>query len=161
MNIKKSTIENLDDIMKVYAYAREQMKKNGNPTQWGNSNPTRIMIEKDIQNENNYIIEKNGVIYGVFSFIIGEDETYQYIEGNWLNDKEYGTIHRVASNGIRTGIFELCLSFCETKISNIRVDTHNDNKIMQYLLEKHGYQKCGIIYVKDGSSRIAYQKCTN
>ena len=56
---------------------------------------------------------------------------------------------------------ELCLSFCETKISNIRVDTHNDNKIMQYLLEKHGYQKCGIIYVKDGSPRIAYQKCTN
>ena len=94
MNIKKSTIENLDDIMKVYAYAREQMKKNGNPTQWGNSNPTRIMIEKDIQNENNYIIEKNGVIYGVFSFIIGEDETYQYIEGNWLNDKEYGIMFK-------------------------------------------------------------------
>lgn len=159
MIIKQSTMENLDDIMKIYAYAREQMKKNGNPTQWGDIYPTRELIEYDIRNKNSYIIEENEIIYGVFSFILGEDETYQSIEGKWLNDKEYGTIHRVASNNIKKGIFELCLYFCESKILNIRVDTHKDNKIMQYLLEKHGYQKCGIIHVKDGSPRIAYQKC--
>jgi hypothetical protein len=29
---------------------------------------------------------------------------------------------------------------------------------MQHLLEKNDYTKCGIIYVDDGSPRIAYQK---
>ena len=29
---------------------------------------------------------------------------------------------------------------------------------MQHILEKHGFQRCGIIYVKDGTERIAYQK---
>jgi RimJ/RimL family protein N-acetyltransferase len=44
------------------------------------------------------------------------------------------------------------------QIPNIRIDTHRDNAIMQHLLEKNGFVKCGIIYVEDGSPRIAYQK---
>ena len=159
MTIKKSTMKYIDDIMEIYSYAREQMKKNGNPTQWGDNRPSRKTIENDIQLGNSYMIEENGIICGVFSFVLGEDKTYQVIEGKWLNDDQYGTIHRVASNGRVKGILEFCLRFCEDKISNIRVDTHEDNKIMQHLLEKNGYIKCGIIYVDDGSPRIAYQKC--
>ena len=29
---------------------------------------------------------------------------------------------------------------------------------MQHLIEKNGFQRCGIIYVEDGSPRIAYEK---
>ncbi len=43
-------------------------------------------------------------------------------------------------------------------MSNFRIDTHNDNKIMQHVIEKNGFIRCGIIYVKDGSPRIAYEK---
>jgi RimJ/RimL family protein N-acetyltransferase len=57
--------------------------------------------------------------------------------------------------------FLVCLQYCEQRISNIRVDTHKDNLIMQHLLAKSGYEKCGIIFVEDGSPRIAYQKCTS
>ena len=35
---------------------------------------------------------------------------------------------------------------------------HADNKIMQHLLEKNGFARCGIIHVEDGTSRVAYQK---
>ena len=42
--------------------------------------------------------------------------------------------------------------------SNIRVDTHADNKTMQRLIEKNGFTKCGTIYVKNGTARIAYQR---
>jgi len=28
---------------------------------------------------------------------------------------------------------------------------------MQHVIEKNGFKKCGIIYVKDGSERIAYE----
>ena len=33
-----------------------------------------------------------------------------------------------------------------------------DNQIMQHLLEKNGFTRCGIIHVADGTPRIAYQK---
>ena len=29
---------------------------------------------------------------------------------------------------------------------------------MQNVIEKNGFNRCGIIYVKDGSERIAYEK---
>ena len=41
---------------------------------------------------------------------------------------------------------------------NIRIDTHKDNKIMQGLLARHGFSYCGIIYLKNGSPRLAYQR---
>ena len=31
---------------------------------------------------------------------------------------------------------------------------------MQHILAKYGFQRCGIIYVKNGTERIAYQKNT-
>lgn len=158
MIIRKNTLEDLDIVMNIYEYARSQMKKNGNPTQWGDNRPSRDTIVEDIENGNSYVIECDNSICGVFTFIIGEDDTYKHIEGEWLNNDLYGTIHRIASNGKVGGILEECINYCQHKISNIRVDTHENNKIMRHLLEKKGFTKCGIIYVSDGSPRIAYQK---
>ena len=41
-------------------------------------------------------------------------------------------------------------------ISNIRIDTHHDNLVMQKVLNKHGFMKCGVIYLKNGNPRLAY-----
>lgn len=41
----------------------------------------------------------------------------------------------------------------------LRADTHADNKVMQHLLEKNGFVRCGNITLADGTSRIAYH-CT-
>lgn len=159
MNIRKSKISDLEKILQIYAHAREQMKKNGNPTQWGDDWPEKWAIEKDIEDGNSYVAEHDGNICGVFAFIIGEEPTYRVIEGgHWRDDKPYGTIHRLASDGSMPGVFESCLRYCEQVFSNIRMDTHRDNHIMQHLLEKYGYEPCGTIYVEDGSARIAYQK---
>jgi ribosomal protein S18 acetylase RimI-like enzyme len=45
----------------------------------------------------------------------------------------------------------------EKDIFNIRIDTHEKNVSMQRMVEKNGFKKTGIIYVKDGSPRYAYQ----
>lgn len=148
----------MERILSIYAYAREQMKKNGNGAQWGDSRPPRPVIECDIQKGTGYVIEQEGAIVGVFAFLLGEDPTYREIEGKWLNDEPYGTIHRVASSGAVRGVLRTCLEFCELQIGNVRVDTHENNAIMRHLLEKLGYQRCGIIICADGTSRIAYQK---
>ena len=48
MQIRKATIEELDEIMKIYAFARNFMAEHGNPTQWGQNKPSKEQIESDI-----------------------------------------------------------------------------------------------------------------
>ncbi len=161
MHIRQTTPDDLERIFSIYAYAREQMRRSGNADQWGNDKPSEELIKMDIENGDSYVIitPDTAEIAAVFSFIIGDDPTYAHIEnGHWLNNDTYGTIHRIASSGIKKGILGHCLAFCEAKAPNIRIDTHERNHIMRHLLERSGYQKCGRIYVADGSPRIAYQK---
>ncbi len=61
-------------------------------------------------------------------------------------------------NGTERGLFHRCMDFCESLADNIRIDTHKDNHIMRHLLEERGYDERGVIYVDDGSPRIAYQR---
>ena len=159
MIIRLSQKEDLQQIMSIYAYARKQMMCSGNAKQWGNDKPSLETIQEDIDKRQSFVLINQACICGVFAFIIGDDPTYQVIEGgSWLNDAPYGTIHRIAANGQVNGIFAAALAFCENKIQNIRIDTHADNQIMQHLLKKHGFQQCGCIYVEDKTQRIAYQK---
>lgn len=159
MTIRHADKNDLKSIQKIYAYAREQMRLSGNPTQWGNDRPAPETIREDIRKKQAYVIVEQNRICGVFVFFTEIEPTYRLIEnGTWLNDAPYGTVHRIAGNGQCRGILAKTLSFCEKQINNIRIDTHDDNKIMQHLLAKYGYQKCGYIYVEDGSRRIAYQK---
>jgi len=157
--------EDLARILEVYKIARNFMKESGNPMQWGENFPSKELLEEDIEKQQLYVIinevkedSTKEIIHGVFAFIIGEDDTYKKIEnGAWISEEIYGTIHRLASSGKQKGIFTECVEFCKKQINHIRVDTHHDNKKMQYLIPKHGFKECGIIYVKDGSPRIAYE----
>ncbi len=91
-------------------------------------------------------------------FEIAADPTYAVIEdGAWISDEPYGVIHRVANNGTIKGMFSEVFGFCHQKINHLRIDTHDDNKIMQHVVEKHGFQRCGIIHLQNGDPRIAYE----
>ena len=158
MTIRKTELKDLDIVMEIYAYTREVMKRSGNPNQWCDDKPYREQIIEDIADGTGYVVEDEEGICGVFAFILGEDVTYGYIEGQWLNDEPYGTIHRIASSGRVKGILEAAVNYGFTQIDNVRIDTHHDNKIMQHLVRKLGFSECGIIYLLDGDPRIAYQK---
>lgn len=158
MIVRHSQIEELNRIMEIYDFARNQMIANGNVFQWIDGYPSEDLIRDDINNDNSFIIEDKGKVLGVFTFIIRNDPTYNKIEGKWINDDKYGTIHRIAGAERGNKIFDLCLKYCFSLISNIRIDTHEDNKIMRRLLERNGFVRCGIIYVSNGTPRIAYQK---
>ena len=156
MVIRKTTLEDLNKVMEIYAIARKFMSESGNPHQWINHYPTPDVILEDINQGVSHVVMDQEKIYGVFSFFLGEDETYRYIEGKWLNDEPYGTIHRIASNGMKKGMLKTCIDYCLKIVNNVRIDTHIDNKIMQHLLDKYGFVKCGTIYLKDGRPRLAY-----
>ncbi len=160
--ITPATKKDLSDILNIYEYARAFMKRSGNPTQWADGYPRREILLQDIGKKQLYLCKDAGTACGVFAFIIGEDQTYNYIEnGSWLSDTPYGTIHRIAGNGTKKGIFAETVSYCESKIPHLRIDTHQDNLIMQHLVIKFGFQKCGTIYVSDGSPRIAFERTSD
>ncbi len=158
LNIRDAAIEDFERVMEIYKYAQDYMIQSGNPTQWGHFYPDAALVQSDIrQNVCKIIYDENG-IHGVFALFEGADPTYAHIEnGHWLNDEPYVTIHRLAGDGQAHGLFQCAMDYCKNISRSIRVDTHSDNQTMQKLAEKNGFTKCGIIYVEDGSPRIAYQ----
>lgn len=160
VTVRPAVSSDMPDILRIYEYARRFMAESGNPSQWVNGWPWPEVLEEDIAAKQLYVLEDESGMYGVFAFIIGEDPTYREITGgSWLYDGEYGTIHRIAGDGRVCGVLEKALDFCFEKINHVRIDTHADNKIMQHLLEKFGFIRCGIIRcTEDGTPRIAYEK---
>jgi RimJ/RimL family protein N-acetyltransferase len=158
--IRKADKQDLQAIWEVYHDAQDFMRQTGNPNQWGNFYPTDEMLEGDIEHDRLYVIIREGLICGVFFFDLGPDPWYALIDdGQWISDQTYGVIHRVAARKGHKGIFKECLDFAWGKIQHLRIDTHEDNKVMQHVLEKYGFQRCGIVYVHERKSpRIAFEK---
>jgi RimJ/RimL family protein N-acetyltransferase len=158
VTIQQAKPGDVDAILRIYDSGRERMRTRGNPTQWEAGYPNRAILEEDIRRRQCFVCEETGKIHGVFSLCIGDEPTYAKIcEGAWINDAPYGTIHRLAGDGVIPNLFSGCLRFCRSLIPNLRADTHADNHVMRHLLEKNGFQRCGVIYVEDGTPRIAYQ----
>ena len=156
--IRKSVKEDLSKILVIYEKARLFMAQHGNATQWGNSYPSKELIEADIEAGKSYVCLEDERIVATFYFAVEDEPTYAKIKGSWLNDLPYGVIHRIASDGITKGAGTFCIIWAFSQINNIKIDTHNDNKPMQNLLTKLGFVRCGIINVEDGSERIAFQR---
>ena len=153
--IRPATQADMERILEIYSLARAFMAENGNPTQWKDGYPQPDMLEEDIRLERLYVVESDRVC-GVFMFTVGEDPTYTHIEGQWGSSTPYGVIHRIA--GVGGGVFQAALEYCSGVIHHLRIDTHEDNKPMQRAVEKAGFTRRGIIYVADGTPRIAYDR---
>ena len=155
--IVKAKMADLERILEIYERARQFMRENGNPNQWKNVHPPKDSLIENIEQQKLYVLKEDSIIHGVFFFDNGPDPTYDYIEGKWLNDKEYCVIHRIASSGETGGVLKRCVEYCLQFTNNIKIDTHADNKIMQKGLEKLGFIHCGTIYVPDYGPMKAYQ----
>ena len=154
--IRTARWEDLPRIQEIYANARKFMAETGNPNQWGNTTPMTSVLEDDIRKGDLCVMTKDETIHGVFYFYIGIDPTYGEIEdGQWRSDTPYGTIHRIAGDG-SGGVLATAVAFGKERINHIRIDTHEDNKIMQRAIAKQGFQRSGIIHLANGSPRIAY-----
>ena len=157
--IMLAAVADLPQILAVYAHARAFMVQHGNPNQWGANRPTEAEISAHIAARELYVLRESGVIHGVFAFILGEDPTYRVIEqGAWLSNAPYGTIHAVASDGQIHGLLSQIVAYCEQTTKHLRIDTHRDNAVMQHVILKNGFTRCGIIHIASGAERIAFEK---
>lgn len=60
MNIRKSTLQDLPQILNLYKIAREFMKNNGNPNQWEDRYPEASTVENDIKTGISHVCVENG-----------------------------------------------------------------------------------------------------
>lgn len=157
--IRRARQTDFSRVCEIYAIARAFMVKTGNATQWGDSFPPEELLREDIRLGRLYVVEEEGTVHGAFAFLLGEDPTYQVIEGGtWKSGAPYGTLHRVAGSGEVRGLFGQMVDYAWGVIPHLRIDTHENNAVMRHLVEKHGFQQCGVIHLEDGAPRIAFER---
>lgn len=165
MILRKTRQEEINKVLNIIDEAKETLKKN-NINQWQNGYPNKDVILNDIKKSESYVLDHDGEIIGTTALSFNGEKTYDKIyEGKWLSNGAYAVIHRIAVvkieglKGIGTEILKKSEEICLSKgIRNIKIDTHKDNKAMQGLLLKNNYEYCGVIYLEDGSKRIAFEK---
>ena len=147
------------EIMKVMDAAKTIMRQSGNMHQWGDGYPSESAIIADMERNGSFVVEDDGRIVGYFAFLPSPEPTYDIIyDGEWLDDQQpYHVVHRIASYPDAHGIFTTIMDYCFSHDTNIRIDTHRDNTIMQHVIQKYGFTYCGIIYLLSGDERLAYQ----
>ena len=158
--IREAIPTDMAAIMMVMDAAKGIMRQSGNMYQWGEGYPSEAVITADMEKHGGFVIEETARVVAYFAFLPSPEPTYDKIyEGEWLDDTQpYHVIHRIASYPQIRGIFSSIMGFCFAHETNIRIDTHRDNKIMQHNIMKNGFTYCGIIYLLSGDERLAYQK---
>ena len=166
MEFRRTKKEDIAGIMRIVRQAQEYMKQQG-IDQWQNGYPNEASFEADIEKEYSYVMEEDGKIIGTMAVVFDGESDYNHIyEGAWKTTEEpYAAVHRVAvdaeckGKGIAWAMIEEVVKLCrERGVCSIKNDTHKDNKSMQRLQAKTGFEYCGIIYLKDGAERIAFEK---
>ena len=165
MVIRPATEADIPAVLPVFEAAKAIMRADGNHDQWGAPGfPGDALLLRDIARGGGYVIsseaeggvEKSIVAY--FALLPSPEPTYSHIDGAWLTDEPYGVIHRIASYPEVHGIFSAIIDFAAARYLHLRIDTHRDNRIMQHLIDAAGFTYCGIIWLEDGTERLAYER---
>lgn len=165
MEFRKSSQSDVNSIMHIIAQAQSYFKNQG-IDQWQNNYPNAETIKNDIANNESYVLLKDNNIVATAAVSFAGESTYNSIyEGVWLSNKDFAVIHRIAvdntckglglSSQIIKHVEQLCLN---NGVNSIKIDTHQENIPMQNLLKKNNFKYCGVIYLEDGSKRIAFEK---
>lgn len=159
MRIRPATLSDIPAMKEIFEIGRQKQIETGNPNQWLPGYPSIEQLTADINSGTSYVCFNDvEEMVGTFYLLMGEDPTYKVIEeGQWLNDLPYVTIHRIVSKYDKQGIGQQCIQWVMNHYPNIKIDTHELNRPMRQLLTKLGFQYCGIIYLPDGRTRLAYQ----
>ena len=119
--IRKAKYTDIRRALDIYDSARRFMRSRGNAVQWVNGYPSEELLRADVAAGQLYVMEDAGGVYAVFAFIIGDDPTYQVIDGAWLDDgTPYGTLHRLGSDGTHSGVLSDAVDWAWGRIPHLR-----------------------------------------
>lgn len=165
MELRLAKCQDKDSILKFYKDGSLKLKSEG-IDQWQGAKIPNLDNFKDlIKNKEIFVLEDDR--RSVATCVIKKYD-YDYdnnMHGSWITDGSFIAIHRVATGsefrkkGYGKALLELCEDYAkENNIKSLRIDTHKDNKSMQNLIKKLGYNYCGIVYIGGTDERLAFEK---
>lgn len=165
MEFRQAKISDLDQIVDIIELSKKYLKKT-KVDQWQDGYPAKEDLRRDIESGSSYVLTNKDEIIATTVISLDGESTYNSIfNGKWITNEEYIVMHRVAVHDKYKGkgIFKELIKEAESLALNkgifsIKIDTHRDNISMQRALLKNDFKKCGIIYLEDGSERIAFEK---
>lgn len=165
MEFRRASGSDTGRIMEIVRQAQDYFRIHS-IDQWQNDYPNNKVICADIQNKSGYVIltDDKIVAYAVLSF--DKEDAYEALYcGEWQRTEDYAVIHRMAvdnafkGRGLASVILKKFEEICLAKgIRYIRTDTHEENIPMQDFLRKAGFKYCGVVFLTDGSKRVAFDK---
>ena len=163
ITLQKANLSQISRIWEILQQAIAQRKADGS-TQWQNGYPNERVIEGDIAAGRGYVFLNKEEVIAYIAIIFGEEIPYNAIEGKWLTQGDYVTLHRLAisntvkGKGIGTTLFGLVEAYCTAQNApSIRMDTSADNRQMLKIADRLGYTYCGTV-LQSGAPRRAYEK---
>lgn len=165
MEFRQAKISDLDQIVEIIELSKKYLKET-KVDQWQDGYPAKEDLRRDIESGNSYVLTNKDEIVATTVISLDGESTYNSIfNGEWIINEDYIVMHRVAVHDKYKGkgIFKELIKEAENLalnkgISSIKIDTHRDNISMQRAVVKNDFKKCGIIYLEDGSERIAFEK---
>ena len=165
MEFRQAKISDLDQIVEIIELSKKYLKET-KVDQWQDGYPAKEDLRRDIESGNSYVLTNKDEIIATTVISLEGESTYNSIfNGEWITNEEYIVMHRVAVHDKYKGkgIFKELIKEAESldlnkRILSIKIDTHRDNISMQRAVVKNDFKRCGIIYLEDGSERIAFEK---
>lgn len=162
MIFRQATLRDVTEIADLLSRAVKAMEQDGN-MQWSATYPVAEDVIADVLNGNAYVLEEGKIVaYG--ALILTGEPAYDALEGEWLCDGKYIVVHRLAVDSAMNGrglggrFLKLCEKLAVEKgCVSFRIDTKDTNRRMLRLLEKSGFEYCGLVHY-DERIRRAYEK---
>lgn len=168
MNFSLAQPHHLEKICEITVQAKNQLK-NMELDQWQKGYPSREIWENDIKSQQAWVAIEGNLVLGAFAFQTTPDPSYYKIDGTWLTDTPYASMHRVCvadtakGKGVAGKMFAFGFEMArQLGFNSLRIDTHPGNLPMQKALYKSGFIRCGEIVLQGGCEhgdiRVAYEK---
>ena len=162
MGIRLAKENELSQVMAIFEQAKVILKNDG-IDQWQNGYPNMEVVLDDYAKKQLYVYVEDETAQSdtdtdskvIATCVVSPEEKGVYetsLNGEWSVDGKYAAVHRVAvsTEAKRRGYAQEIMRFAYEKAKeqgckSVRVDTHSDNKRMQRVLEKTGYEFKGIL----------------
>ncbi len=169
---RRTTEDDIPAILAILEQAKAYLRESG-VDQWQEGYPNREAILDDIAAGRGWTFEcvDDGEIAGYECVAMTPEVCYRSIDGSWLTEGEnYAVIHRAMAAAkyrgtmLATEMFSFAAELAAgLGKASVRVDTHRDNRAMNRLCTKLGYQFCGVVDLSSvdpahDSLRNAYEK---
>ena len=181
MKMRYATTADIEQILAITDSARRFQRQCGF-RQWEDGYPAYENIAADIAAQGAYIFENEGTsakaaditIEGsniverenivAYAYLTEGDAEYDRLSGIWHYPRPYGVIHRlaIAPNFRGQGLAAQILAMSEAHLAAqgiraMRIDTGQDNIVMQRILSRADYTCRGLHHFSWGP-RLAYEK---